>query len=180
MGPNIASTFERTLQEQGLLRALAFLNRTTPYRFTGVYRFAPGLVKSVLLYDRKNPDLRVGEDVVWNDSYCRITAEDGKSCWIEDSLADGRLLEHAARNSVQSYCGVLLRTRQGHPLGTLCHFDLKPRRMPAGTMEMLQKVCPAVERELWKTRRYVVAAQREVATKEDRVSCNGRLSPGAI
>lgn len=169
MGPTIVSTFERTLQEQGLFRALAFLNGTTPYRFTGVYRFEPGVVKSVLLYDRKNPDLRIGEDVVWNDSYCRITAEDGTVCEIEDSLADSRLLEHAARNSVQSYCGALLRTRQGYPLGTLCHFDLMPRRTPAGTMQMLHEVCHSVEQELWKTRKFVLDAQKMKRTRNAKV-----------
>ena len=68
MTPNIAKTFEENLQRHGLFHALAFLNGTTPYRFTGVYRFEGGVVKSVLLYDRKNPELRIGENVPWKDS----------------------------------------------------------------------------------------------------------------
>ena len=97
MTSNIARTFEETLQRHGLFHAFAFLNGITPYRFTGVYRFEDGVVKSVLLYDRKNPELRIGENVPWNDSYCRITADNRSSCTIEESLADERLLQHAAR-----------------------------------------------------------------------------------
>src|SRR6266545_936964 len=75
-----AANFERVLEEKGLHGALRVLNATTPYRLTGVYRFQEGLVRSVVLFDRKNPDLTVGADAPWNDSYCRLVAEDGRRC----------------------------------------------------------------------------------------------------
>src|SRR5215217_3024394 len=59
----IVRTFERTLQEQGLFGALRYLNSTTEYRFTGIYRFEPDWVRSILLFDRGNPHLQIGKDV---------------------------------------------------------------------------------------------------------------------
>ena len=160
MTSNIARTFEETLQRHGLSRALAFLNGTTPYRFTGVYRFQDGVVKSVLLYDRKNPELRIGENVPWNDSYCRITADSGNSCTIEESLTDERLLHHAARYSVQAYCAVLLRMPTGLPLGTLCHFDVTPHHAPREILETLNAVRNIVERELWMENKIAVSSEK--------------------
>ena len=68
--PDVFATFEKVLREQDLFAALRFLNGTTTYRFTGVYCFEPGLVKSLALTDRENPELRVGRDVPWFESYC--------------------------------------------------------------------------------------------------------------
>lgn len=141
--------FERILGEHDLFAALHFLNSTTPYRFTGVYCFEPGLVKSVVLADRENPDVRVGADVPWFDSYCMMTSENGRECEIQDALSDVRLKVHAARQTVLSYCGVLLRGLEGEELGTLCHYDVCARQTPAGTFEGLRTCHDAVERYLW-------------------------------
>ena len=124
---NIQNTIpivERALADGDLFAALASLNASVAYRFTGVYVFEKDLVKSLLMFDRKNPDLRVGADVPWKDSYCMLVAEDGDSYTIEDSLTDPRLTDHPKRNSIQCYCAVLLEKPSGEPLGTICHFDL--------------------------------------------------------
>lgn len=150
-GLTLASAFERTLHQRGLHAALGVLNASTPYRLTGVYRFDGDSVRSVVLFDRKNPDLTFGVDVPWADSYCRMAAEDGVRCEIADALADERLTTHAAREAVQAYIAVLLKTPRGEPLGTLCHFDLHPVTPPLGAFEDLDVVCPIVERTLWAT-----------------------------
>ncbi len=144
----IVEHIERTLREQGLFEALRILNSTTQYRFTGVYRFEAGWVKSVALFDRKNPHLRIGKDVPWDDSYCRLTAEDGDSCRIDSALIDSRLTTHAAREAVQSYIAVLLRSEDGAPFGTLCHFDVCSRRADERTIADLKLVRARVERAL--------------------------------
>jgi hypothetical protein len=146
---NLQADFESTLLHDGFFAALWSLNMTTRYRFTGVYRFEPGLVKSVVLCDRETPDLRVGEDVPWFDSYCMMTAENGTACEIQNSLMDARLTGHAARRKVLSYCAVLLRTPGGDPLGTLCHYDVCPQETAPGTFEGLRECCAVVERYLW-------------------------------
>ncbi len=145
-----AANFARVLDAKGLHGALRLLNATTPYRLTGVYRFQEGLVRSVVLFDRKNPELTVGVDVPWNDSYCRLVAEDGRRCEITDSLSDVRLRSHAAREAVQAYVAVLLKSPDGAPLGTLCHYDLQPVEPPVDIFDALERVSPVVERALWR------------------------------
>ena len=141
--------FEQQIHARGLFAGLSLLNATSCHRFTGVYRFEGDWVKSVLLFDRKNPDLRVGENVRWENSYCMLTAQAGDRCEIRNSLTDARLQSHAAREAVQSYCAVLLYTRAGNPLGTLCHFDMKPQATPELTFGYLNAARPSVERFLW-------------------------------
>jgi hypothetical protein len=141
--------FEQQIQAHGLFAGLASLNATSCHRFTGVYRFEGDWVKSVLLFDRKNPDLRVGENVRWRDSYCMLTAQAGDRCEIQNSLTEARLQSHSARQAVQSYCAVLLYTRAGTPLGTLCQFDMKAQATPELTFGYLNAARPAIERYLW-------------------------------
>ena len=146
---DLLSEFEQILRGDDLFSALRFLNGTTAYRFTGVYYFEPGLVKSLVLVDRENPHLCVGQDVPWFDSYCMMTAEDGKECEIRNSLADPRLTAHAARRAVLSYCAVLLRMPDGEELGTLCHYDVCARETAPTIFEGLRTCRAPVERYVW-------------------------------
>lgn len=141
-----AREFRAALSAYGLYDALGVLNATCEFRFTGVYRFERDMVINVVLYDRENPGLKIGEDVRLHESYCRMTAVAGDRCTIEDSRADPRLTEHAARDAVQSYGAVLLKGSQGGPLGTLCHFDVRPVRLGPEVFELLEAVRPDVER----------------------------------
>ena len=127
-GLTLSAAFERTLHCQGMHAALALLNATTPYRLTGVYRFdGDWCAVSFCSIARTRTCGRV--DVPWHDSYCRLTAEDGRHCEITHALQDARLTEHAAREAVQAYVAVLLKTPDGAPLGTLSlRFAYKLRR----------------------------------------------------
>jgi hypothetical protein len=145
----IVRTFERTLQEEGLFGALRYLNSTTEYRFTGIYRFEPDWVRSVLLFDRGNPHLQAGKDVPFLESYCMLAAQDGTSCTVEDSQSDPRLLQHAARESVLSYYAVHLVNPEGLSWGTLCHFDFVPRRVTDEVKQVFEAVRPAIQQALW-------------------------------
>lgn len=120
------------------------LNGMTTYRFTGVYRFEPGWVVSVALWDRENPDLELGADVKMKESYCWLTGL-GHSYVIEDACADSRLEGHAARDAVRAYISVMLRDRGANPWGTLCHFDFEPRQADASTLRQLELIRPLVE-----------------------------------
>jgi hypothetical protein len=145
----IVDHFEHVLQDQGLFEALGYLNSTTEHRFTGIYRFEQDWVRSVLLFDRGNPHLRAGADVKLKESYCMLTAQSNELYCIEDAQSDPRLLQHAARDSVLCYCAVHLLTPEGHSWGTLCHFDFRPCRFAAETIQVLEAVRPLVERALW-------------------------------
>jgi hypothetical protein len=145
----IAARFESVLQDQGLFEALGYLNSTTDHRFTGIYRFEPDWVRSVLLFDRGNPHLRAGADVRMKESYCMLTQQSGEPYCIENAQFDPRLLRHAARDSVLSYGAVHLLGPEGLSWGTLCHFDFRPRPITPEMIEALEAVRPAVERAVW-------------------------------
>src|SRR5687767_6350248 len=94
---NVRAKCQDALDTGGLFELLKALNSTTGYRFTGIYQFEGKWVKSVWLYDRETPNIQFGSDVLWDDSYCRMTATHGDCCEIIDALADSRLTSHAAR-----------------------------------------------------------------------------------
>lgn len=144
----IARVFSPTLVESDLRALLEHLNGQTAHRFTGVYRFEPGWVISVALWDRQNPDLEIGANVKMKESYCWLTGISTTSFVIEDATEDPRLEGHAARAEVRSYVAVLLRDRQGKPWGTLCHFDFEPRSIAPDALARLELFRPLVEEVL--------------------------------
>lgn len=133
-----------------LRQLLGFLNGLTGHRFTGVYRFEPGWVVSVALFDRDNPDLEIGADVKMKESYCWLTGLGDDRYVIEDATCDTRLDGHAARDQVRSYAAVLLKDKRRSPWGTLCHFDFAPRKVEPETLDRLQRFSPLVEELLVK------------------------------
>jgi GAF domain-containing protein len=127
------------LQLGGVPAVLAELNARTRYRFTGVYRADPPFLRNVHLHDRENPTLRLAGDInTLNETYCAITAASCAPFATDDAGADPRLATHAARCSVLSYLGVPIRSPDGRPWGTLCHFDVRPRVAPRGEVPVLE------------------------------------------
>ena len=141
----VARMFGARLVEDDLYALLEHLNGATLYRFTGVYRFEPGWVVSVALYDRQSPLVRLGSDVKMKESYCWLTGLTGGRYVIEDAHCDPRLAGHAARDEVRAYIAVLLHDCSGAPWGTLCHFDFEPRATDAGALDRLEALRPLVE-----------------------------------
>jgi hypothetical protein len=137
--------FASRLRENDLCDLLEHLNGFTTHRFTGVYRFEPGWVVSVALFDRENPSIKLGADVKMKESYCWLTGLGDTSYVIEDACADSRLEGHAAREGVRSYVAVLLRDRNNAAWGTLCHFDFAPRSVSPGTQARLEAFRPLIE-----------------------------------
>lgn len=144
----LSRAFSAKLGESDLRSLLKHLNSLTLHRFTGVYRFEPGWVVSVALWDSENPALELGADVKMKESYCWLTGEGKKIYIIEDAIADDRLIGHAARSAVRSYIAVPLRDKAGTPWGTLCHFDFEPRAPGLNTIETLETFRPLVEEML--------------------------------
>ena len=122
--------FASVLDGSGLHAALAFLNARTRHRYTGVYRFDPPLLRSVCLFDRENPPLTLGGDVPMSETYCSLVGEGATPFGTSDAGADERLVRHPARESVLAYCGVPLHADCGRCIGTLCHYDVRPRLIP--------------------------------------------------
>jgi len=149
----LSRAFAPSLVDRDLREVLRFLNGLTGHRYTGVYRFEPGWVVSVCLYDRMNPDLEIGADVKMKESYCWLTGLDDKAYIIEDALTDSRLGGHAAQEEVRSYVAVLLRDSRRVSWGTLCHFDHAPQKTTLETLHRLERFRPLVEEMLVRDRR---------------------------
>ncbi|MEO8005373.1 MAG: PAS domain-containing protein [Betaproteobacteria bacterium] len=142
------SKFEKLLNSRGVHEALRFLNSRTSHRFTGLYRFDPPLLRNVLLLDADAPELLTGSDAPLEETYCSIVGATEHPFTTEDTRRDGRLRTHPARETVQSYCGVLLRNEDGKPFGTLCHFDLVPCDIPVREMSLMEAAAPMIVRAL--------------------------------
>ncbi len=124
---NPFAKFMSTLTSSGLRSALAVLLFQTEYRFIAIFRFNGDKATSCVFYDRGNPEVLETSEVSATATYCCFT-RDSKGVFVTaDSLKDSRLVNHAAREQVRTYCGTPILTPEGDILGTLCHFDLVPR-----------------------------------------------------
>ena len=163
----LSRAFSTKLGESDLRCLLKHLNSLTTHRFTGVYRFEPGWVVSVALWDSENPSLELGADVKMKESYCWLTGASKNIFVIEDATKDDRLEGHAARSAVRSYVAVLLRDSAGTPWGTLCHFDFEAGKPGLDTIETLETFRPLVEEMLVRDSR---AHWDPDASSEDRIA----------
>lgn len=140
---------ERLLADGRLHDALRLINDRVQHRFTGVYRFDPPTLRNVALFDSANPDIEVGEDTPLLEAYCSVVGESGVSFGTGDARTDPRLSQHPARDSTLAYCGTPLRTDEdASPFGTLCHFDVVPRAVPAEEVPALEAIAPLIARYL--------------------------------
>ena len=133
----IGDGFAETLRTRGLWEAVAFLNATTEYRYTGIYRFVGGTLRNVVLVDRDNPAVREAPDVEATLSYCSLMRESGIPLQLEDAREDARTLDHPSREAVRAYCGIPLIDGQGNVLGSLCHFAEVPTLVFDEDLEVL-------------------------------------------
>lgn len=131
------------LSNAGSLAVLSFLNARTRFRFTGLYRVEPPLLRNTDLYDRENPTLNVsGEISRLDDTYCGILWRNDRPFCTPNAHVDERLEAHAARERVLSYCGVPIRGESGCVCGTLCHFDDRPRLLHTSEIHVLEAAAP--------------------------------------
>ena len=138
----------RILEEEGVHAVLGFLNARVEHRFTGLYRFDPPVLRNVLIYDRENPGLRIAPDAPLEETYCSIVGRTEEPFHTRNSHEDDRVRDHAARDSVRAYTGVLLEDDEGRPFGTLCHFDHVPCEPATDDLALLQRLAPALRAAL--------------------------------
>ena len=145
----VLAALESRLRDCGVLAGLELLNARTRFRFTGLYRAEPPLLRNVFLVDRENPALNVSGAVCpLDETYCAITCAREAAFATRDATRDARLVDHAARDSVISYAGVPLRLAGGRAWGTLCHFDLRPRLLAPAERVLLEAAAPIFVRSL--------------------------------
>lgn len=142
-GSPIVDELQRVIAIGGVPAVLSFLNKRTPHRFTGIYRYDGAVLRNLALCDRSAPDLRRGDDVSMRDAYCALVQEArmGGQLVFDDARTDSRQL-HKPGTPVVSYCGVLLRDERGEPFGTLCHFDVQRCEAPAHDIATLRAAAP--------------------------------------
>jgi len=116
--------FAALVQQQGVHAALAYLNRRTPHRYTGLFRFEGEVLRSEVLVDGNQPLVRRGEDVPLAATFCSLVGRQQAPLEILDVTTDPQYAG-LVDTPVISYCGVLIRDAQGQPYGTLCHYDLQ-------------------------------------------------------
>lgn len=144
----VAEEFRELLETDGFHAALAFLNRRTCHRFTGIYRFDQSMLRNLHLYDRTNPGLELGSDAPLHETYCSIVGTTASPFATDDAQLDERLLEHPARTGTLSYSGVPLQSSDGRAFGTLCHFDVVPCPADPEEVPILKAAAKAITERL--------------------------------
>ncbi|MGE4243735.1 GAF domain-containing protein [Ramlibacter sp.] len=109
----------------GLQSAIFHLNRLTPHRFTGVFRFDGEMLRSVALVDKWAPDVTRGDDLPIANAYCAHLHSTGQPLEVHDGASDPRTgwMRDAP---FRSYSGAVIYAPDGSLWGALCHFDEKP------------------------------------------------------
>ena len=104
--------------------------------------------------DRQWFKARVGVDI-WETtrevSFCAHAIHDDKIMVVPDAKADPRFADNALVTGdpgVRFYAGAPLHTKDGHPLGTLCVLDRRPRRFTATQHQILADLAALVLDEL--------------------------------
>ncbi|HWU63674.1 MAG TPA: sensor domain-containing diguanylate cyclase [Ensifer sp.] len=75
-------------------------------------------------------------------SFCRSTWREGATVVLQDTLEDEEFRDHALvrETGLRFYAGVVLRTAEGMPIGTICAIDSKPRAFSEREMRVLENL----------------------------------------
>ena len=119
--------FAATLEAAGLRAALAYLLGLTDYRFIAIFCFDGDKANAAVYVDRDNPDVLGVDEAPASATYCCYVRDSRGVFSTANAMSDPRLIDHAEREVVMSYCGVPVMTPEGEILGTLCHYDVVPR-----------------------------------------------------
>ena len=130
------------LESGGVHEALRYLNSRTPHRFSGIYRYDGEILRNEALFDRDAPGLRRGDDVAMVDAYCAIVGQSQQPLEFGDIPTDKRIA--VKTGPVVSYCGVLIRSEDGAPFGTLCHFDPLPCQVRSSDIPLPEAIAPHI------------------------------------
>ena len=117
------NSFTTLLSQEGLLGALRFLNKRTPHRYTGVYKYDGKFLKNIIKYDEFLDVIVEDEKVPLEVTYCSLVKDMGQ-LQILDATEDDRV-KGVIETPVVSYGGVLIEDERNAPFGTLCHYDFK-------------------------------------------------------
>ncbi len=105
-------------------------------------------------------------------SFCDHAIRQAGPMIVTDALTDPRFATNPlvlGDPKIRFYCGVPLRTPEGHALGTLCIIDRVPRRLDRDEIELLTRLATIVETEFELRRRLrLIDLKIQDATKTQR------------
>ena len=142
------------------LHALKVLDKPADQRFDRITTLAaaifdvPMATISLVDTDRQFFMSRCGLDITESDrtnSFCSHALFEDVMLVVEDALKDPRFASHpfvVNAPYLRFYAGVLIFTREGLPLGTLCLMASEPRKFKSHDREILTQLGALVEGEL--------------------------------
>jgi GAF domain-containing protein len=138
--------FERTLEQDGILAGLRFLNGRVAHRCSAIYRLQHLTARNLYFHDREGALLPSAFGTVpLGDGFCQHALREGFFL-TDDTRTDSRVDGSPFKGVVIAYHGLPLRDKVGRLFGSLCHFDFVPRTLPDEELEVLQeaaRVLPA-------------------------------------
>lgn len=141
--------FKTQLQQRGVHAALEYLNRRTPHRYTGLFRFDGDTLRNEVLLDRLQPSVSQGLDVPMAATYCSLVGRQQAPMTILDAATDAQA--QGVVTPVMSYCGVPVRDDQGRAYGTLCHYDMQRCQERTTDLPLLQAAAQLLYQHLHPT-----------------------------
>ena len=118
------------LDDGGVMAALKYLNGRIDHRFTAIYKFQGPTKRAVFLYDKLGHNNTHFNAIATSESLCRFITL-STPFGVTNSATDTFLSENGHRSLVTSFYGVALSPADTQPTGSLCHFDLKPQKLPS-------------------------------------------------
>lgn len=138
--------FKAALETSGVHGALGYLNKRTPHRYTGIYRYEGDTLRNLAIYDRYEPAVQKGEDAPMAATYCSLLQKQ-QALEITDAAEDTRV-RGIVITPVVSYCGVSVKDAKGNPFGSLCHFDMKRCQQRLSDFPLLEAAAEILYRHL--------------------------------
>ena len=142
------------------LYALDVLDTPPEERFDRITRLAKSIfgtpVALVSLLDRERQWFKSNQGLAVNETprsvaICEHTVREASHLVIPDLNEDERFRDNplvTEEPKLKFYAGAVLRSLNGHPLGTLCILDYVPRQFTNQQVAVLKQIAAMVEREL--------------------------------
>ena len=142
------------------LYALDVLDTPPEERFDRITRLAKSIfgtpVALVSLLDRERQWFKSNQGLAVSETprsiaICEHTVREASHLVIPDLSEDDRFRDNPLVTEdpkLKFYAGAVLRSLNGHPLGTLCILDYVPRQFSNQQVAVLQQIAAMVEREL--------------------------------
>lgn len=122
----IVTHLRELLARHGVRPLLVFLNGLTAFRYSAVFRFDSGTLKTVCFYDREDPREDTVPEIPVTASYCVFVRDRGRVFSLPDSMVEPCVESHPKRGQINAYCGAPLFDAEGNVIGSICHFNLSP------------------------------------------------------